>query len=182
MRDIIILPGIGGSGPDHWQSRWQAVDPSMTRFAPSDWDDPDLGDWLFALDRAVGIAVRPPILLAHSLACLLVVHWAATRSARVAGALLVAPPDPASPPFPPEAASFAPVPMRSLPFPTRVAVSADDPFGTLDYGRAFAFTLGAELVEIGPLGHVNSASGLQDWPQGRVLLDDFIAGIDYTGT
>lgn len=50
---ILLLPGIGGSGPDHWQSHWERTDPDMTRFAPSDWDRPELVDWCEALDRAV---------------------------------------------------------------------------------------------------------------------------------
>ncbi|WP_339108542.1 alpha/beta hydrolase [Thioclava sp. GXIMD4216] len=180
MTDIIILPGIGGSGPDHWQSLWQAEDPRMSRFEPSDWNRPDLADWLAALSRAIAEAPRPPVLLAHSLACLLVPHWAAAGGAGIAGALLVAPPDPASSPFPDEAAGFAPVPLRPLPFPARVAISANDPFGSLDYGRNFAFSLGAELVEIGALGHVNAASGVGRWPQGRTLLSDFLAGLGNT--
>mgnify|MGYP005988536317 CR=1 FL=1 len=180
MSDIIVLPGIGGSGPDHWQSLWQAEDPSMSRFQPSDWNRPDLADWLAALRRAIAEAPRPPVLLAHSLACLLVPHWAAAGGAGIAGALLVAPPDPVSPPFPDEAAGFAPVPLQTLPFPTRVAISANDPFGSPDYGRNFAFSLGAELVEVGPLGHVNAASGVGRWPQGRTLLSDFLAGLDRT--
>ncbi len=32
---VIILPGIGGSGIEHWQTHWEAQDPSMKRFAPS---------------------------------------------------------------------------------------------------------------------------------------------------
>ena len=50
---VLLLPGIGGSGPDHWQSHWERTDPDMTRFAPSDWDRPELADWCEALDRGV---------------------------------------------------------------------------------------------------------------------------------
>lgn len=29
--DILILPGLGNSGPEHWQSRATIVDPSATK-------------------------------------------------------------------------------------------------------------------------------------------------------
>nr|WP_202385401.1 alpha/beta hydrolase [Altericroceibacterium endophyticum] len=89
---VLLLPGIGGSGPDHWQSHWERTDPDMTRFAPSDWDRPELADWCEALDRAVKSLDSSPILVAHSLAC-----------------LLVAVPDPCGQAFPDEARSFAQV-------------------------------------------------------------------------
>lgn len=179
MPPIIILPGIGGSGPEHWQSLWQAETPEMTRFAPRDWDEPDLADWIAALDRAINNAPAPPVLLAHSLACLLVPHWVAhnrdNARMRVAGAMLVAPPDPAGPAFPPQAVGFAPAPRTTMPFPTRVVLSTNDPYGALDYGCDFAVALGADHVEIGEYGHINAASGIGIWPQGRALLDDLIA-------
>lgn len=72
MKDIIILPGIGGSGEAHWQTRWEKSNPEMRRFQPADWEKPDLADWISALERAVGASATPPLLVAHSLACLLV--------------------------------------------------------------------------------------------------------------
>ena len=75
MTDIVILPGIGGSGALHWQTRWEKTNPRYRRFQPTDWNQPDLEDWISALDRAVGAAPKPPLLVAHSLACLLVAHW-----------------------------------------------------------------------------------------------------------
>ena len=105
MTDIIILPGIGGSGPTHWQSHWERDDGRMRRFKPADWDRPDLPDWISAVDRAVGASSEPPLLVAHSLACLLVAHWQHVSRLQVAGALLVAVPDPQSGIFPKAAAS-----------------------------------------------------------------------------
>ena len=54
MGDIIILPGLGGSCDVHWQTLWERRHPAMRRFAPASWDRPALGDWVAALDRAVG--------------------------------------------------------------------------------------------------------------------------------
>ncbi len=173
MADIIILPGIGNSGDGHWQTRWQRSDPAMRRFAPADWDRPDLGDWIAALDREIARSAEPPVLVAHSLACLLVAH----ARPRVAGALLVSVPDPASEPFPREAAGFADPPAERFGFPSLVVASTDDPFGTADYMRTRAGQWGSGFVTVGAHGHVNGRSGLGDWPGGRNLLRAFMAGL-----
>ncbi|MCS4093027.1 alpha/beta hydrolase [Rhizobium sp. BK176] len=170
MRDIITLPGIGGSGETHWQSRWEASDARMQRFSPSSWDRPELDDWIAALDHAVAQSRAEPLLVAHSLSCLLVAHWAARSRYRAGGALLVAPPNPTSPAFPCEAAGFANPPDTALPFPSLVIASSDDPFGSLNYARTMANGWGSEFMEIGARGHINGESGLGVWPQGRAAL------------
>lgn len=178
----IIIPGIGGSGEAHWQSLWQATAPTSVRIAVADCDAPDLDDWSAALDRAVDGAPQGPILLvAHSLGCLLVAHWAAAgskRANRIAGAFLVAVPDPDAPPFPrTEAASFLAVPKAPLPFPALVLASSDDPYASVEASRTRALDWRAGFVELGRLGHVNSASALDAWPQGQALLTAFRAGL-----
>ena len=175
---IIVLPGLGGSGADHWQSRWERTDPDMTRFMPSDWDQPELADWCRALDRAVEALDRPPVLVAHSLSCLLVAHWAAERGTLTRGAMLIAVPDPSGPAFPEEARSFAPVPEQPLPFPSLIVASTDDPFGTIDYSALCARQWGSRLIALGPLGHINAASNLGDWPAGREILVSFLAELE----
>lgn len=174
---FVVLPGIGGSGPAHWQSLWEAADPTMQRFAPTSWDEPELDDWIAALDRAVEQATlrdgEPPILVAHSLACLLVAHWSARSAMPVRGAFLVAPPDPSGPSFPAEAVSFADPPISPLRFPGLMIVSSDDPYGPLDYARLRAGQWGCTFVEAGALGHINAGSGLADWAWGRAQLDCF---------
>ncbi len=172
---VLILPGYGGSGPGHWQSLWQQQNLAWQRFSPSDWDAPDLTDWLAALDRAVAAEPEPPLLVAHSLACLLVGHWGATRQTRVRGAFLVAPPDPKAPVFPAEAGSFLPLPQAKLPFPALVVASTDDPYGSAGFAQDLAETYRAWFVSLGPLGHINTDSGHGDWPHGRELLAAFAA-------
>lgn len=176
MTDIIILPGIGGSGQAHWQSRWERTNPKMRRFQPGNWDRPELSDWISALDRAVDAVETPPFLVAHSLACLLVAHWQQVSSRPVAGAFLVAVPDPNSDAFPMEATSFADPPTRTFRFPSLIVASADDPYGTIGYSHRRADQWGSGLVEIGPLGHINGRSGLEDWPIGMAMLTSFVAG------
>jgi predicted alpha/beta hydrolase family esterase len=149
----------------------------MRRFQPSDWDLPDLTDWISALDGAIGAATSPPLLVAHSLACLLVAHWQRVSSRPVAGAFLVAVPDPESNAFPVAANSFANPPTQKLHFPSLIVASANDPYGTIDYSRRRADQWGGGVVEIGSFGHINGQSGLEDWPYGMSLLTSFMAGI-----
>jgi predicted alpha/beta hydrolase family esterase len=177
MTDIVILPGIGGSGELHWQTRWEKADPRCRRFQPADWDQPELEDWIAALDRAVGAASKPPLLVAHSLACLLVAHWQHFSTAPVAGAFLVAVPNPQARAFPIEAAGFANPPSIKFRFPSLVIASANDPYGTTEYVRGRASQWGGGIVEVGEFGHINEASGLEDWPQGKALLMAFAAGV-----
>jgi predicted alpha/beta hydrolase family esterase len=173
VTEFIHLPGIGNSGEAHWQSHWELADPTIRRFAPASWDQPDLGDWVAALDRAVSAAKTPPVLVAHSLACLLVAHWQKQKPAPVKGALLVAVPDPRSPAFPAEAAAFAPVPEQRFRFPSLIVASTNDPYASLPYVEARAGQWGSELVNVGAKGHINGGSNLGDWPEGRRILMEF---------
>ncbi|MEN3146831.1 alpha/beta hydrolase [Neorhizobium sp. IRAMC:178] len=173
MTDFIHLPGIGNSGDTHWQSRWEEADPAIRRFSPGSWDLPDLADWIAALEQSVREAETPPILVAHSLACLLVAHWNAVTSLPIGGAFLVAVPDPSSPAFPAQAASFGMVPQERFGFPSLIVASTNDPYGSMSYVETRAEQWGSELVVIGAAGHINGQSGLGGWPEGRALLKAF---------
>jgi uncharacterized protein len=177
---VVIVPGIGGSGPEHWQSRWESALPLAQRIAPASWDAPDLDDWVAAIDRSVaasGNASDRPVLVAHSLGCLAVAQWARradAATARRAGAFLVAPPDPSGLGFPAAAASFS-APDGPLPLRAFMVASTDDPYCTLERASSFATTWGATLVDLGPRGHMNVESGFGEWPEGLRLLEDFLA-------
>jgi hypothetical protein len=64
--------------------------------------------------------------------------------------------------------------MDRLPFPTIVVASENDEYVSLERATQFARAWGGRLVNIGPLGHINSASGLGDWPRGRALLNELL--------
>ena len=177
MQTFITLPGIGGSGDAHWQTLWERADERFMRFQPSTWDEPELSNWIDAVDKALLATRTNPVLVAHSLSCLLVAHWARRSMKSVSGAFLVSVPDPAGPKFPAEAASFRDVPTTPLPFPALIVASTNDPYGTIAYARSRAEAWRAGLVEVGALGHINGSSGVGDWPQGRQLLDAFSAGL-----
>ena len=177
--DYVIVPGVGNSGDAHWQTRWEADwGRQATRIAPASWDEPEVGNWCDALAAAVARMSPPTVLVAHSLGCLAVTEWLTRYAPAVAGAFLVAPPDPRGAAFPAGAApSFVSLTPRPLPVPAVAIVSADDPY----CAPAAAYGLAAEwdvpVIAIGALGHVNSDSGLGDWPAGRDLLTAFTAGL-----
>lgn len=174
---ILMVPGLGGSGPDHWQSRWQGRWPKVRRVEQPDWDKPDRADWIARLDQAVASTEAPPILIAHSMSCAMVACWSAAHARPVHAALLVAPADIESDAHtPPEAHVFRPLPMVHLPFPAIVVASRDDPYVTFDRAAAMAKAWGAELFDIGNVGHINTAAGYGEWPEGERLLKRLQAG------
>lgn len=168
----LLLPGWLNSGPDHWQSRWQRLRPELGRVDFGDWQDPEPVAWSRALRRDVETAAAPPVLIAHSLGCLAAAALVADGDPPpLAGALLVAPPDPARADTPVAIADFAPVARRSFRVPGMVIFSSNDPYAGCGFARSLAEAWGLEPVELGPLGHINSESGLGDWPDGLALLD-----------
>ena len=169
---VLVLPGLGNSGPQHWQTRWALRHPDWQRVNLGNWDSPVCDDWVRALDVAVQACPSPPILVAHSLACLLVAHWASRVRATVKGALLVAVPDPSSPRFPTSARGFAPVPMQPHGFPSTVVASVNDPFGSSTFAQRCADAWGSRFVDIGEACHINANSGLGDWAEGYVLFQN----------
>ncbi|HEU4381966.1 MAG TPA: alpha/beta hydrolase [Anaeromyxobacteraceae bacterium] len=169
---VLILPGLYDSGPEHWQTRWMAGRPGFRRVEQDDWVSPRCQDWVARLEAAVREAGPEALLVAHSAACALVAHWAAQSRRPVRGALLVAPSDAEAPSFPSGPTGFAPMPLLELPFPSVVVASGDDPYVALDRARSFAERWGSRFVSIGDAGHINSAAGLGDWPEGLRLLQD----------
>jgi len=168
---VLILPGIGNSGPQHWQSLWEYAHPEFARVQQRDWDNPVCAEWAAAIEEAVKRAGPDVALVAHSLACLALAHWAATAHSPVRGALLVAVPDPRGPNFPKEAIGFSETPALPFSFRSIVVVSADDPYGSKEHAEGLAKAWGSRVVHIGNRGHINASSGLGGWAQGYELLE-----------
>jgi hypothetical protein len=174
---VLVLPGWLNSGPAHWQSRWEALH-GFERVQQADWDWPRRGDWMARLDEALLAEAQPVLLAAHSLGCQLVAAWAlhSAHTARVAGALLVAPPDTARPDMPPQLAGWRRIARGRLPFRAIAVFSRDDPYCSPERARAMAADWGAEAIDAGPRGHLNADSGLGDWPEGLALLGSLEPG------
>lgn len=169
---VLILPGIGNSGPLHWQTLWEQSNPAFVRVQQRDWDNPVCAEWGAAIEGAVKRAGPGVILVAHSLACLAVAHWAAHPHSPIKAALLVAVPNSTRPSFPKEAAGFAETPTQPFAFRSTVVVSDDDPYGSAENAERLAAAWGSRVVNIGPRGHINADSGLGDWPAGLELLKE----------
>lgn len=178
----IIVPGLGGSEPEHWQSRFEQSLPRVIRLSGVDWTRPQLPAWRESLLRAIE-RLPNSVLIAHSLGCALVAHAVARHpDIAVAGAMLVAPADiDASPVISASLGSFAGVPQRPLPFPAIVVASTNDPYMTASRARLFASAWGAQLVDIGTCGHINVASGFGPWPEGQSILRNFVARLAAPG-
>ena len=161
---VIIVPGLHDSSPGHWQSRWQRSHAEFSRVRQDDWGRPQLSAWAARLDQVRRSDPRPALLVAHSFGCLTAVHSLARDGAGVAGALLVAPADPD------KFGVAAQLPALPLGCPSILVASDNDPWIKAGNAAAWAARWDSELVEAGPLGHINADSGLGDWTQGKALL------------
>ena len=182
--DILIVAGLWNSGPQHWQTHWERKYSKWERVAHRDWQNPDRDEWVAELDAAIAACEGRPILVAHSLGCMLVAQWAQWACThggsplKIAGAFLVAPSDVEAPSYPIDAGGFAPIPMAPLPFPSVVVASTNDEYAAIERSRAFAEAWGSKLVEIGDAGHINADTGYGPWPEGEQLLEDFCRALN----
>jgi predicted alpha/beta hydrolase family esterase len=172
---ILTVPGLGGSGPSHWQTLWELPRPDTSRAELGMWSTPHRNSWVTKLDRAIATTRAPVILAAHSLGCLAVAWWATLGGQPygwpVVGALLVAPPDVDAAGAATEIAGFAPAPRVPLPFPSILVASRDDPWVAFERAHSMAADWGSHFVDAGEQGHLNADSGLGAWREGQALLD-----------
>lgn len=176
--DMLLVPGWTGSGPDHWQSRWERHFKSARRVDQHDWDTPQLADWVERIVEAVHALRRPGVIVAHSCGVSAVVH-AAPRlmPSRLVGAFLVAPVDDDQDIWPHRHGGFAPVPMERLPVPTKVIGSSDDPHCSVERAQALGAAWGADVSIIAGAGHINTASGHGPWPEGLLTFGLFLRSL-----
>ncbi|OHX10982.1 alpha/beta hydrolase [Chromobacterium amazonense] len=167
--DLIIQPGWRNSGAEHWQSHWQRH-LGARRVDNADWERPLLEDWLDGLDAALARCRKPPLVIAHSLGCVTVAHYAARHPNRIAGALLVAPADVERAFAPAELMNFAPVPRQPLPFPAQIVASSNDPFCKSARAARMAGYWQAPITWLQHAGHINIDSGHRQWEEGWPLL------------
>jgi len=189
---VITVPGLNGSGPEHWQTWIERQFPRSVRVQQHSWDEPDLAIWSRAVAQSLASLLEQPgypvVLVAHSFGCLAAVealrslensskHSLGTPSssstdkpvgASVAGALFVAPANPER--FGLTVAAFD----HHLAMPSIVAASEDDPWFALEGAQDLADRWGSTLINLGRAGHVNAASGYGPWPRGKKMVDALI--------
>lgn len=165
---VLVVPGLRGSGPLHWQSVWLARNPAWARVVQHDWLAPRLDDWSAALDGAICGAGARVIVVAHGFGCLALLARVARQRAGVVGAMLVAPRDPAE---------FGLVP-EPLGVPGMLVASRNDPALAYADAARLARRLGSRLIDAGEAGHLDAASGYGAWPAGERLLAALIDEVD----
>lgn len=175
---LVIVPGLGDSGPEHWQTLWEQKF-GAARVRQDDPETPLPAPWSARLQEVVEATPGDLILVGHSCGVLTIVHWAQRYGghARVRGALLVAPADAdlaATCTRHPGVRGMAPTPLEPLPFPALVVASENDPYVTFERAQTFAEAWDAALVTAGEAGHLNVASGHGEWPDGEVLLAECV--------
>lgn len=182
---ILIVPGLRDHVQEHWQTLLAQDLPGSVTVPPLEHDKLSLDARLQAIDRALSAITGPVLVVAHSAGCMMVAHWALRNERPILGAVLAAPADvetpmPAGYPSTDTLAAhgWLPVPRNRLPFPSILAASSNDPLTSLERARTFAQHWGSQLVELGPVGHLNPASGHGPWPQAQQLVHDLVAQVN----
>jgi predicted alpha/beta hydrolase family esterase len=174
MTQYFIIPGLGNSGPEHWQTYFEQSGENFKRIQQQEWDAPNCDHWIQTIDEALASTdLSNTVLIGHSLGCATIAHWAAKYHKIIKGALLIAPSDLEAPLYTFPATGFAPIPTAKINFPTIVVASADDPWVSMERATEFANNWGSELICIGNAGHINVASGFTKWTEGLDILKRF---------
>jgi predicted alpha/beta hydrolase family esterase len=174
---IVIVPGLRGHVDDHWQTLLAAKLPNAVVVPSFGRDKRDLAGRVADLHRVVSEAGTPVILVAHSAGVLTTVHWSMQHDLPVRGALLATPPDLARPlgaQYPSlselKDSGWLPIPLARLKFPSIVAASTNDALGDFERVRELADAWGSHFIDVGPVGHLNPASGFGEWLGAEALL------------
>jgi len=175
--EILIVPGLNNSGPDHWQTRWQQKLSTAQRVEQQDWKAPDHAAWTRAIVERVNAAQKPVILIAHSLGVAAAAHAAAQfETGKVKGAFLVAPPSEEwLRAHDMDFGAFETHPRDPLPFPSLLVGSRNDPHASYAAVEDLAFAWGAAMLDAGEAGHINTESGHGPWPEGLMSLAHFLS-------
>jgi len=173
-RSFLILHGYAGSGPEHWQS-WladrlrRAGETVAYPDLPSP-DAPTLEAWRAALEEEMRGLPGEPVVVCHSLACILWLHHCAAalrEGGRAERVLLVAPPSASAGVRP--ILPFFPVPLdvagvAAAAGETRIACAVDPycPEGA-DALYGAPLDLPVDRLPDGA-GHINPDAGYGPWP------------------
>jgi uncharacterized protein len=160
MTTALVVPGLNGSGPDHWQTWFERQIPDCVRVLQDDWGAPDLPRWSARLRRALSRVPGRAFIVAHSFGCLAAVQTAFDYDERVAGLMLVAPADPD------RFGVARVVPARPLGVPVVVVASTNDPWMAFRRAAEWAEDWNAEIINLGAAGHINVEAGFGPWPNG----------------
>jgi uncharacterized protein len=179
--DILVVPGYEGVGAVHWQARMVGKLSTARIIDQPDWLHSSLAIAVTEVVKAVEVAQRPVVFVAHSLGNLLVAQSVPALTTaglidRVKGAYLVSVPAARALS---ELASvdraFGAIPRDPLPFPSVLVASSNDPFASLEEAADISAAWGSKLIEAGEQGHINTASGHGPWPEGMMSFAGFLS-------
>ena len=172
--NYLIVPGLNNSDEKHWQTFWEKSLPNTQRVQQRSWDNPQRDEWIAKLGETIEKLNQDTIIVAHRLGVATTVMYLTQNKdkipAHVKGAFLVSPSDVDNIEV---IQSFAPMPLLKLSVPACVVASENDIFVSMERAEFFANAWGASLFNAGKLGHINSATDLREWEQGRAFLASF---------
>lgn len=161
---ILIVPGRGNSGAEHWQTHLQERFPDARRIEQDGWDTPNLEAWSQRIDATVRAMATPPLLVAHSFGCLAAAHAQITYGSPVAATLFVAPADPTRFGLPER------IFRERLIRPGFLVASDNDPWMSEERAIVLATAWGIKCMTLKNAGHINVASGHGHWPLGEMII------------
>lgn len=169
----LIVPGYTNSGPGHWQSFIEKKYSNVLRVLQDDWNSPS-SLWVKKLNQVIAVTRGDIVLLGHSCGAVTVAQWAAAHSCqRVKSLILVAPADVDA-----ETAIEPIRQQRSLPtsrlgYSSLLIHSDNDEHLSLTRARILAEQWGCETREFSGAGHIHTAAGYGEWPEGESLFESF---------
>jgi uncharacterized protein len=173
MIHTVIVPGVGGSEHDHWQSWLQRQLKSCSRVQQQDWNKPVLHAWVEQFVKTVQAIQEPIQIVAHSFGCLTTVAALAQHpelNQKIKNLVLVAPANPAR--F--GDAGFARDSQNDsqqyfhqlkLQVPTQMIISENDPWLNFQDALQLAKAWKIRPKNLGQVGHINVASGFGPFPE-----------------
>jgi predicted alpha/beta hydrolase family esterase len=196
---LLIMPGLHGSGPEHWQSWLERQHPGAVRVRVPNWSPPQLDDWVEAIDRTLTESQARPvsvgpctvaepsarvrllnperpaeawIAVGHSFGCLALARYLQQRGRGLQAALLVAPANPDRFQIPEGQLD------RGLPCPSTLIYSRSDPWMSASDARYYGQRWGSQLVDAGEAGHINPESGYGPWPLARQWINQMTQALE----
>jgi uncharacterized protein len=174
---VVIVPGLRDHVESHWQTILASHLPRSVTVPRMEIDKLSCSAWVAMLERTLQTIDGPVVLVAHSGGVMIAVHWARQHRRPIKGALLATPPDFESPlpaGYPTmevlQANGWLPTPRETLPFPSIVAASTNDPLGRVERVADLAAAWGSRFVDVGAVGHLNPAAGYGEWPRAHEFI------------
>lgn len=168
----VIVPGVGGSDYDHWQSWLQRQLVSCSRVQQNDWNHPLLSSWIANFVNTVNRIDSPIQIVAHSFGCLTTVaaiNENPELAKKIQKLILVAPANPsrfgengfARNSLTDYATYFHQLKIK---IPTSMIISENDPWLNFEDALGLAKAWNVHPINLGHVGHINVESGFGPFP------------------